>query len=250
MKREKEAFLEALAGLHAEALSACPGWTAHDVLAHVVAGGTEIVELVQARIDGQRVPATRGFEEREQPFRELPDPELRRILENTEVLENTLRTAFDQHPQATIPFTEMDLTPIELLVHARSELAIHRWDLTGHDEVGTELMQDPGLTSHAVKVLDGMKVLNEWINHRAQRAGINNDDDFEVVLRIPEGDDVMISYNNGHASLNMAEGQGTGPCIESNSADRLLMLWGRRPRSARSYLDATDLRRCGALLFA
>src|SRR5918996_4446811 len=90
MKREKEAFLEALAGLHAEALSACPGWTAHDVLAHVVAGGTEIVELVQARTDGQRVPATRGFEEREQPFRELPDPELRRILENTEVLENTL----------------------------------------------------------------------------------------------------------------------------------------------------------------
>lgn len=247
---EYEAFVEALERTPANSVTACAGWTAHDVLAHVVAGGGEVARLVDEHLTRKPVSDTRGFEEREKPFREIADDALRRSLIGPSFLEDLLTKAAAHDADATIPFTKMDFTFEQLAIHARSELALHRWDLVGHDSVGRALLAKPDLTVHSVRVLDGMSVLNEWITHRRERAGLDDCEPFKVCLRTADAPDVELLVISSSVSLRMSTTQGNGPCIESSAEDRLLMLWGRRPRSARSYLDPEDFRRCDSLLYA
>jgi uncharacterized protein (TIGR03083 family) len=70
------AFIAAARSVPADAPTACPGWVAHDVLAHVVAGGAEIGRLVGERIAGGADGPTTAFETREPPFRAVPYDQL------------------------------------------------------------------------------------------------------------------------------------------------------------------------------
>lgn len=65
---EVAAFLEALDSTPPTALSACVGWTAHEVTAHLAAGAAEVSRHLDPFLRGDAVPATRGFEEREAPI--------------------------------------------------------------------------------------------------------------------------------------------------------------------------------------
>jgi hypothetical protein len=69
--REAEAFLDARQHVAPEVVSACEGWTAHDVTAHLAAAAVEIIRHLQPYLHGEPVPKTRTFEEREPPFRAL-----------------------------------------------------------------------------------------------------------------------------------------------------------------------------------
>src|SRR4051812_42850898 len=60
----------------AERLTACRGWTAHELVAHLAAGANEEADLIEAHLAGA-ARATRSFDEREPAFRALPDTELR-----------------------------------------------------------------------------------------------------------------------------------------------------------------------------
>lgn len=72
--REAEAFLDARQHGAPEGVSACEGWTAHEVTAHLAAAAAEIVRHPEPYLDGRPVPATRSSEEREPPYRAMMTP--------------------------------------------------------------------------------------------------------------------------------------------------------------------------------
>lgn len=78
---ETEALLTALDRTEPGALTACGEWTARDLAAHLAAACDEIARHVHAYAEGQPLTRTRGFEEREAPFRELPPTELLAALD-------------------------------------------------------------------------------------------------------------------------------------------------------------------------
>ncbi|MBW0009232.1 MAG: maleylpyruvate isomerase N-terminal domain-containing protein, partial [Pseudonocardiales bacterium] len=78
--REAEAFLDARQHTAPEVVSACEGWTAHEVTAHLAASAAEVTRHLEPYLDGQPVPRTRTFEEREPPYQALDDAALLRRL--------------------------------------------------------------------------------------------------------------------------------------------------------------------------
>jgi hypothetical protein len=77
---EAKAFLEALEATSPDALTGCSMWRAHEIAAHLGAGAVEVACNLEAYADSRPVPATRGFEEREAPYRAMDDSELRAEL--------------------------------------------------------------------------------------------------------------------------------------------------------------------------
>src|SRR5690348_5761969 len=78
--RECDAFLEALPGIPATALSACDGWTAHEVTAHMAGTAAEVSRHLQPYLQGLDVPATPGFQEREAAYRAMTPEQLHERL--------------------------------------------------------------------------------------------------------------------------------------------------------------------------
>ena len=156
---EITAFLTALDVTEPNAPTRCTDWTAHDLLAHLVAGTEEMARLIGLAADGAPPSPTRGFTEREAPWRAVPDAELR-----AEFLEigATYLASLDLLPSDVhVPFTGWDMTADELRMHGRSELALHRWDLVGDDDTSAGLLAQPQLIAHAHKVLANMPTLAE-----------------------------------------------------------------------------------------
>jgi len=168
---ELTAFLDALAVTPADAPTACPGWTAHELVAHLVAGAQEIAALVDARLAGRPARPTRSFEEREAPWRARHDDELRGALYDGARLLTALDAMHERDPELTVAFTGWEMTATQLMTHVRSELALHRWDLVGDDAVGDALLAQPVLLAHARLALARMPTLAE-----ARRAPVEGDD--------------------------------------------------------------------------
>jgi len=70
---EADAFRDALDRSRPNAVTACAGWTAHELLAHLVASGLEMATVASSALNGDPTPPTRGFTEREAPFLVLDD---------------------------------------------------------------------------------------------------------------------------------------------------------------------------------
>lgn len=156
------AFLTAVRDLPPQAPTACPGWTVHDLLAHVVAGAQEIARLVEEAVAGGPVSGTRAFEEREAPLRAVADPELRNLLFTEGArLQSGLEALHAADPSRTVPFTGWAMTVDQVRTHLRSELALHRWDLVGDDDAGRALLAQPDLFAHALDVRRHMLALAE-----------------------------------------------------------------------------------------
>jgi hypothetical protein len=63
--READAFLTAIDQAAPEAVSACDGWTTHEIAAHVAGIAVEVIRHLEPYLQGDPVPQTRSFEERE-----------------------------------------------------------------------------------------------------------------------------------------------------------------------------------------
>ncbi len=155
---EGSAVLETIDALPPSAPTACAGWTAHDIVAHLAAGAKEIADLIERSLAGDPERPTRGFEEREAPMRALSHDELRRRL----VAENVRKlAAWDALAERTadpaIAFTGTRVSVDEFRTHSRSEAAIHRWDMVGDDDLASEMLAQPDLTAHAIKVSTGCR---------------------------------------------------------------------------------------------
>lgn len=244
--RETEAFLDARQRTAPEVVSACDGWTAHEVTAHLAGNAAEIVRHLNPYLEGRPVPATRSFEEREAPFQQMGDTELLRRLE---VEEQQMRSAIGQvlskEPSAVIPWTGRQMVVAKFVTHMRNEFAIHRWDFVGDDDTSVELLSQPDLTEHAVGVL------GEILLKRGREHDPAPDEDFHVRLRATDADDVRLVVESGQATLQMPDADDDEPCVELDPGARTLVIWGRRPDHRgrfRSHVDQATLARLQALL--
>jgi uncharacterized protein (TIGR03083 family) len=230
---EGQALLAAIDALAPSSPTACEGWTAHHIAAHLAAGAKEIADLIDESLSGLPGRPTRGFEEREAPMRALPHDELRDrlVAENVRKLKAWASLAERAHDPA-IAFTGTLVSVVEFETHSRSEAAIHRWDLVGTDETSSLLLAQPELTDHAVKVLNRMSILDESaraLGARAQRAGGNP---LRIVFRSPDRHDVVFLASNDDARIEVVgEETDADLVLTTDPGNRLLALWGRRPSS-------------------
>lgn len=221
---EGRALLSAIDALAPAAPTACADWTVHEIVAHLAAGAKEVADLIEESLDGRPERPTRGFEERELPFRALSHDELRNRL----VVENKRKLiAYDalreRSSNPTISFTGTRVTVEEMETHSRSEAAIHRWDLVGDDDASDELLAQPELTAHAVKVLDRMAILNESARAVGVRARKAAGRPIRIVFRTPDQPDVVFLPSPGGGRFEIADRTIDADVILStDAASRLL----------------------------
>ena len=79
-RREAEAFLDTLDDVSPNAVTACAGWTAHELVAHLTAGVEAIAVQAESHLDGRPIPVFGSFAERERGFWDVDDDRLRRRL--------------------------------------------------------------------------------------------------------------------------------------------------------------------------
>jgi len=244
--REAEAFLDARQHTAPEVVSACEGWTAHEVTAHLAGAAAEITRHLEPYLAGDPVPNTRTFEEREPAFRALDDTTLARRLEDEE---QQMRRAISQvlavEPDAIIPWTGRQMAVAKFVPHMRNEFAIHRWDFVGDDDTSCRLLAQPELTEHAVGVF------GEILLRRGREHDPCPGEDFSVRLRAANTPDVRVSVDAGQAGLQLVDDPVDEPHVELDPAARTLVLWGRRPDQRgrfRSHVTEATLSRLQALL--
>jgi len=146
---ELKALAAVLGDLEPTAPTACAEWTVHDLVAHLAAGAKETAELVEEHLAGQPARPTRGFDERERPFRALAHDELLVALADQSRRKLAALDALaDRDDHDAVAFTGTMMTAAQFQTHARSEAALHRWDLVGDDSVSDRLLSQPELTRH------------------------------------------------------------------------------------------------------
>jgi uncharacterized protein (TIGR03083 family) len=229
---EMTALAETLERVPTDAPTACAGWVAHDVMAHLAAGAAEMADLIDGSLAGEPARATRDMRDREAPYVAMDDDALRTALrsQSGRLIGAVMRLA-EGGDDATVTFAGRASNAAALTLHGRSEAALHRWDLVGTDATSRELLAQPELTAHAVVVLNEMLDGSpECVARRARRAGVN---DLHARLASPGEPDVVMVADEQGARLWLAEPDGADPSAVTDPATRLLMLWGRRYDPAR-----------------
>jgi hypothetical protein len=231
---EAAAFLEALDRTPPDARTACAGWTAHDLVAHLAAGAAEMADLTEATVAGEPPRATREFSEREAPYVALDDRKLRERLVVEALRLDAAVEALDA-TGTTVEFAGRSLSAADLRMHGRSEAALHRWDLVGDDECGTSLLAQPELTAHAVVVLNQMlQGAPESVASRTERVGIPSG--IELSFASPGEHDVVLTADANGTRLELRNAA-DNPTAVADSWARLLALWGRRSSALIGWSD-------------
>jgi uncharacterized protein (TIGR03083 family) len=247
---EATALLTTLGATASDAPTACAGWTAHELVAHLAAGATEMAELVEASVAGGAERPTRAFADREAPFVALADDELReRLVTEALRLASAIEALGALGPGRTVGFSGRRLSASDLEMHGRCEAAIHRWDLVGDDEISRELLAAPELTRHAVSVLNTMLAGSREAGAvRVNEARLGA---FRARFGAAGADDVVLVVDDEGARLEMDEPSGD-PTARSDGATRLLALWGRRSEAGavRWGGDSERARQLAAFLWA
>ena len=162
-----EYFLAAINSVPAHAPTACAGWTAHHIAAHLAAGFEEVNDLIEVFHAGRPSRDTRTFDEREAPFLAMADDTLReRLLGHSTTMRKVLADFRAAGPDAVFQFNGAPFTAAQMTTHRDGELALHRWDLMGDDAISEELLSNPAFTRHAVFLLNALPMLTEAPTHR------------------------------------------------------------------------------------
>jgi hypothetical protein len=221
--READAFVATRDNVAPGVVSACEGWTAHEVAAHVAGILVEVTRHLTPYLSGEPIPATRSFEEREAPLQALTDRDLLRTLEAEE---ETWRARMDevlaQDANAVIPWTGRQMAVAKFWPHLRNEFSIHRWDIAGDDDESEVLLAQQDLTNHAVEVL------GEILTRKGRAHDPTPDEPFDVRLRAGDEADVRLLVDHKGARLELSD-RADGPVVELDPAARTLVIWGRRP---------------------
>jgi Mycothiol maleylpyruvate isomerase N-terminal domain len=244
--REAAAFLAAIHAARPEAVSACEGWTTHEIAAHVTGIAVEVARHLDPYLQGDPVPKTRSFEEREAPLQALSHGELLERLDSTEAqLRRLVADVIDGEPDAVVPWTGRHMAVAKFIPHLRNEHALHRWDVAGDDDVSEQLLGNEDLIDHSVGEL-GQILLVAGRKHDP-----DPDADFRVRLRSDGSRDLQVLVDAGTASLGWADNEADGPALDLEQSARHVFIWGRRPDRhgrVRSRMSQPDLARLQALL--
>ena len=126
-------------------------------------------------------------------------------------------------------------------MHQRSEAALHRWDLVGHDETGDLLLAKPELTRHAVMVLNALQgVLGESPAARVRQARVST---ACITLRSPGHPDVILVGAAGEGRFEVSEHPSAegDALVTTDAAQRFLIIWGRRPSTRPITIEAKTI---------
>jgi Mycothiol maleylpyruvate isomerase N-terminal domain len=219
---EWEAFHDAMTTRSPDHGTACEAWTVRDIVAHQAGTAEELARILRAHLDGENVPPTRSFEEREPRYRSLEDTALERELaERINELAVVAERAMELDPDALVPWTGRHMRVRWFAEHMREELVIHRWDIVGDDEVSLRLLGERWFTEHSVVAVGRpllMRGYERWAGGQP----------FAARLRAPDEDDVIVSATYDGPSIELGPPQGDA-VVESDAAARALLLWGRQP---------------------
>jgi uncharacterized protein (TIGR03083 family) len=245
--REAIAFLDAIDEAQPQAVSACAGWTTREIAAHVTGIAVEVGRHLEPYLQGDPVPSTRSFEEREAPLQALAHNELLARLDAEEIrMRGLVDDVLAREPDAVIPWTGRQMAVAKFITHLRNEHALHRWDVVGDDDRSQQLLAESELTEHSVGEL-GRILLRAGREHDP-----SPDQDFHVRLRTDGQPDLDVTVEAGQATLVWPAGDTADvPAIELDAAARHLFIWGRRPDDRgriRSELAQPELARLQVLL--
>ncbi len=243
---EAEAFLATIGATAPEAVSACEGWTTHEIAAHVAGIAVEVARHLEPYLRGEPVPKTRSFEEREASLQALGHAELLRRLDSEETqMRRLVAEVLNGEPDAVIPWTGRHMAVAKFIPHLRNEYALHRWDVVGEDDMSLKLLGNDDLVDHSVSEL-GQILLVAGRKHDP-----DPDADFRVSLRSDGHRDLQVVVEGGTATLAWADGAADEPSVDIDPVARHVFIWGRRPDGhgqARSNLSQPNLARLQALL--
>lgn len=246
--REAAEFIAAADKAAPEAVSACDGWTTHEVAAHVTGIAVEVIRHLDPYLQGDPVPKTRSFEEREAPLQAMEHRALLRRLDDEESrMRGVVDAVLGREPGAVIPWTGRHMAVAKFIPHLRNEHALHRWDIAGDDDTSAELLGSMDLVGHSVAELGRILLV------AGRRHDPDPDSDFRVRLRAAGQPDLRVLVERGSAALAWAgDGDAEGePAVEMDAGARQLFIWGRRPGHrgrVRSRLPRPQLARLQALL--
>ena len=238
---ESQALLATLDEVASTAPTACAGWSAHNIAAHLAAGSKEIADLIEDKLAGRAERPTRGFSEREAPFIALADDELRHAMATQGQRKLAAVAALADSDDPAFQFTGRSFTVAQLFTHSRSEAALHRWDVAGDDDLSDRLLTQAELTRHAVDVLNSLPSLWEAPGWRAEHAGVT--DRLRIVLRSPDTADIVYERTPHGARFEIIDdGPASGDALVStDAANRLLTIWGRRSIERPLTLDTDSI---------
>jgi hypothetical protein len=243
---EADAFLSTIDGTGPDALSACEGWTTHEIAAHVTGIAMEVSRHLEPYLRGEPVPKTRSFEEREAPLQALGHADLLTLLDSEETqMRRLVAEVLDREPEAVIPWTGRHMAVAKFIPHLRNEHALHRWDVAGEDDISRQLLGSDDLVDHSVGEL-GQILLVAGRKHDP-----DPDTDFRVRLRSDGHRDLRVLVNAGTATLAWADDSAEEPSVDIDPVARHVFIWGRRPdrrSQAYSHLSQPDLARLQTLL--
>ena len=219
---ELDTLLESLDEVGPNALTSCPGWTAHHVGAHICGNYEEIRLHVEAFADSRPLDRTRSWEERESPLRELGYTDLlHRIAREATSTASIISDVVADQPDATLAWTGRTVAIAGFATHLRSEDTLHRWDLVGDDDVSFEQLGQQDLLKHAVRFI-GTPLLRRGLSTGPA------DGSFVARIRSAGADDLVLEAADGDARVSVESVKGAAT-IEADPPARLLMLWGRKP---------------------
>jgi hypothetical protein len=244
--REATAFLATIDQTAPQAVSACEGWTTHEIAAHVTGIAVEVIRHLDPYLNGDPVPETRSFEEREAPLQAMEHPALlRRLDAEEERMRRFVDDVLAREPDAVIPWTGRQMAVAKFIPHLRNEHALHRWDVAGDDDTSGELLGHLDLVSHSVGELGAVLMV------AGRQHDPEPDADFRVRLRTAAQPDLRVVVDHGQATLAWAQDEADEPAVEMDAGARQLFIWGRRPDHRgrlRSHLARSQLARLQALL--
>ena len=244
--REARAFFDATDQAAPRAVSACDGWTTHEIVAHVTGIAIEVSRHLDPFLQGDPVPRTRSFEEREAPLQTAEHAALLGRLDAEEArMRRLVDEVLDREPDAVIPWTGRKMAVAKFIPHLRNEHALHRWDIAGDDDISAGLLGSMDLVDHSVGELGAILLVAGRAHDPDPDAG------FQARLRVTGQPDLRVLVDQGNANLAWAEDSADEPAVEMDAGARQLFIWGRRPdHRGRLHSDLTQpqLARLQALL--
>jgi Mycothiol maleylpyruvate isomerase N-terminal domain len=232
--REAEHFLTTVNATDPAAVSACDGWTTHEIAAHVAGIAVEVTRHLEPYLHGDPVPETRGFEEREAPLQAMPHAALLSRLDREEQrMRSVVNDVLEREPGAVIPWTGRRMSVSKFIPHLRNEHALHRWDIAGDDEVSADLLGQIDLVDHSVGEL-GRTLLVAGRKHDP-----DPESEFAVRLHSPDQRDLRVVVQRGDARLTWSDADPDDgePVLNIDTGARHVFIWGRRP-DARGRLSS------------
>jgi hypothetical protein len=220
---EFEPFAEAVQQRRPDAGTWCEAWTVRDVVVHQTGNAEELARVLEAHLVGSPVD-TRGFEEREAPFRAMNNADLWMAFVDRMQRLGAVATAARELPgDRDVAWTRRTMKIPWFAEHMREELVLHGWDITGDDPAAQTRLGQWWMTEHSVKAV-GAPLLQRG----AKQLDLRGDECVQARLRVAGTDDVVIRADADCTTIELEPADGA-PTLETDSAARVLLLWGRRP---------------------